>query len=507
MYYGVLLVSTKWSNPKKRGEAINNILTSIGTLLLVIWLITIFLEVDPNLFLIIGATSLILTIISRFYIRRSMDIGIGGGVTGFLFVWLIVWFFYSQKSEGIELMGQELEVSEILIVFLFIIILAWFLIPEKTPVQELVFGLSPLMSALILNIWKIGVLIQLLTFFEEFEYLEPIANPLFLGLGIFDIALLFTKQIKLNYADLILDPLQLLGTLYSGPIQAVKWVLLTTIFVTLDEIALEWGWGSGGLVIFAVFFALTNFSTSLTRTFLSSGIIETKAEEAKVIVPKVFNEIQQLTEEDFKEFYEVQKPVKIRQERAILTFHQGDILLRLPLSDSLEEQAGVFLTQIFVRTLKPTEAATIAINVSLKAAEDAKKGKKRRKERKRYTNRKIKTYRVPKDEWEQIQDSVTLLELDMAASKLGFKSPDELDKNMQKFVRKSVEVQEQVRSRLRGVPVPTKYETYDITIQDDSLLLPRELLDVKNIEEGQEIELIPGKGEYLFYARIKKKKE
>ncbi|MFX0211434.1 MAG: hypothetical protein ACFFDT_35980, partial [Candidatus Hodarchaeota archaeon] len=119
----------------------------------------------------------------------------------------------------------------------------------------------------------------------------------------------------------------------------------------------------------------------------------------------------------------------------------------------------------------------------------------------------IKTYRIPRDEWEQIQDSLTLLELDMAASKLGYKNPEELDENMQKFVQRSIEVQEQVRSRLRGVPAPTKYETYDVTIQGDSLLLPKELLNVKNIEKGQKIELIPGKEEFLFYARIKKKKE
>ncbi|MFX1512595.1 MAG: hypothetical protein ACFFCQ_08410 [Promethearchaeota archaeon] len=500
----------KLANPKERGKVINKILTSIGTFSLLIWLLTTFLEVETNYFIIIGAISLITTILSRVYTRRSIDVTIGGGVIGFLFVWIIAWYFYDKKEETLQILEREFLVEDILIFFLFLCIIIWFMIPENTPVQELIFGLSPLLSAIILNIWKLGVLLLLLTWFSEFEFITPAAKVFFFILAFFDLWLLFTKQMKYDYADLILDPLKLLSTILAGPLQAIKWTLLTIIFIVLDLLILDWI--TGALLVLATFFGITTLSTSLTRTIINSGIIDSTIEEGKVIAPIVFEEIRELEIDDFKQVYQVQKSFKIRKEREIISFRPGEKILYVPFSPTLEESVGVFLARYEI--IKDNISESEFIEKAQREVEEKETIYFRSidtpfsmKHRDNYYHTKTRIHRIPKDQWRRIQDHLTPVDLYEFAKEIGFENREELDNAIQKGIQGTIEVQEQIRSRLRGVPAPTKQESYEVEIQNGLLRLPKELQEIKKMEESQEIEIIPGKGEFLFYARLKQKRE
>ena len=220
--------SDKWSNQFSRQKSS---FAYIGIILHLLWLLTTFLQVEAGFFLAVGLLSLIFTIISRIFAKRSQEIEVGGGVFGFLFVWLIAQYFYSKDSDVVTLLNHDFPVNDAMIGFLFALFVGWFLITEKKTSKELVFGLSPFLSSILLNLWKLAVIIELLTLFEELESIEPFATLFFLGIGFFELVLLIGRRIKINYADLILNPLQLLATMLAGPLQAVKWILLVCVFI------------------------------------------------------------------------------------------------------------------------------------------------------------------------------------------------------------------------------------------------------------------------------------
>ncbi|MHA1237588.1 MAG: hypothetical protein ACTSQ9_08025 [Candidatus Hodarchaeales archaeon] len=70
----------------------------------------------------------------------------------------------------------------------------------------------------------------------------------------------------------------------------------------------------------------------------------------------------------------------------------------------------------------------------------------------------------------------------------------------------TIKVQEQIRSRIRGVPAPSFKLKDKITakLSGNSLQVPSKLLKELNLPEDQELELVKGKDEYLFYVKLKK---
>jgi len=120
--------SDKWSNQFSRQQSSY---AYIGIFLLLLWLLTTFIQADAGIFLTIGFLSLIFTIVSRFFAKRSQEIEVGGGVFGFLIVWLIAQYFYSKDSDVVTLLNHDFPVNDAMIGFLFALFVGWFLITEK----------------------------------------------------------------------------------------------------------------------------------------------------------------------------------------------------------------------------------------------------------------------------------------------------------------------------------------------------------------------------------------
>ena len=185
------------------------------------------------------------------------------GVFGFIVAWLVAQFFYEDLSASVMLFEREFQVEDVMLGFLLIILVGWLFITGESTSQDLIFNLSPFMSSILLNFWKIGVLIELLTLLNEFEFLRPYADLFFLFCGFLDLGLHLARRFNLNYTDLILNPFQLLVVMFMGAFQAMKWVLLIAIFIGLDR--LELGLGSWMLIFSAIGAAIICFSESLEK--------------------------------------------------------------------------------------------------------------------------------------------------------------------------------------------------------------------------------------------------
>ncbi|MFW9917939.1 MAG: hypothetical protein ACFFGZ_20255 [Candidatus Thorarchaeota archaeon] len=463
-----------------------------GIIFLLLWLLAIALQAEPALFLGIGLLYMCWTLFSRVTVKRRGDIEVGGGVFGFIVAWLVAQFFYEDLSASVMLFEQEFQVEDVMLGFLLIILVGWLFITGESTSQDLVFNLSPLMSSILLNFWKIGVLIELLTLFNEFEFLRPYADLFFLFCGLLDLGLHLTRRFNLNYTDLILNPFQLLVVMFVGAFQAVKWILLVAIFVGLDR--LELGLGTWTLIISAMGVAIICFSESMVRTTLNSGIIESRVEEGKAIVPLVFEEIHQFDAKDFQ-VYEVQKTIEVRKRASHTKFSPKSLLLRLPFSPELENLGGIFLIPIELTKIPISSDGTPAVFASA----HTHRGKFG------LNLRAHDFFRISQEEWDRIHPAMIQRETAAIATELELENPEAIDNLFQETVQTTILAQEHLQNRLRGVPAPTRAKPYTATIQDDTLRLPKELLEAKGIREGTQIDIIPGKGEFLFYGRARKK--
>ncbi|MHA2500389.1 MAG: hypothetical protein ACXAEL_12540, partial [Candidatus Hodarchaeales archaeon] len=381
---------------------------------MLLWLLTVALQAEAAHFLGIGFLYVCWTLFSRITVKRKGDIQVGGGVFGFIFGWLVAQFFYEGLSDSALLLDWELQVEDVMLGFLFIILVGWFLITGESTSQDLVFNLSPLMSAILLNFWKIGVLFELLTLFSEFEFLEPYANLLFLFCGFLDLGLHLARRFNLNYTDLILNPFQLLIVMFVGAMQAVKWILLIGIFVVLGR--LELGLGSWTLIISAIGVAIFCFSESIARTTLNSGIIESRVEEGKSIVPLVFEEIHEFDAKDFQ-VYEVREPIEVRKRASHTRFSPKTQLLRLPFSQELEDLGGIFLIPIELTRIPVSPDGTPAVFTSA----HTHRGKFG------LNLRAHDFFRISQEEWDRIKPAMILRETAAIAAELELENPEAID--------------------------------------------------------------------------------
>lgn len=481
-----------------------------------LWLLTTFLQSEAGLFLAVGALSLVFTIIARLIATRKKEIDVSGGVFGFMLAWLIAYYFYDNKSGIFSLFNRELQVKEVMVGFLFVLFVGWILIKEQLGTQELVFGLSPFFSAMLLNLWQIAVLGELLTLLDEFEFLRPYATFFFVVVGFFDLTLLLARRKNLNYTELILNPVQLLGAMFVGSLQASKWILIIGIFVVLDHLPL--GLGPWTLIVSALGVALFCFSESVTRTTLASGVIESRVEQGKTIVPMIFEEIREFDARDFQ-IYETQTLVEIRKRGSIRKLPPKTLILRLPFSPELEKQGGIFVTQIelsrattnkgnnelnlqkglFATQIESSQVATNNDKPVAFVTPTKHKGKSG-------LNLQSKgLFRIEIQEWNRIQPGLLLRETSDIAAELGLENTEAIDELFQNTIQITIMAQENVHNRLRGLPAPVKTKPFSGTIKNGALLLPQELLQAKDIQEETEIDIIPGKGEFLFYGRARKK--
>ncbi|MHA1967181.1 MAG: hypothetical protein ACW964_05210 [Candidatus Hodarchaeales archaeon] len=489
-------------------------LTSLGIFLALAWLFITFLQEDPILFLSLGGLNLIIMIYSRFISRKNQGLELEGGITGYLITWLLTFFFYQQKEFVITISSAiKFQVNEVMILYLTVSFLVWFIITPRKTTQEILWNLPPFYSNLLLNLWKFAVIsLLLVSIINELNSFATLVTIFFLIVGFTELIIYYyNKQIKVDYIDIILNPLQLLSTIASGPLEALKWVLLTTIFIILGSLELDIG--TGALIFCSLFIGLISLSTGITRLFLNSGIIESRVEESKTMIPKVLEEVQQISSSDsliqFDEFYEVLEQIEIIKRNQVVTILKGDSVIRFPFTQELETQTGVFFFHLnmkkLIKSAKKRSSFKERRTIMIKTNSDQYQ-KKINESVKNFDFRGSSVHRVSREKWKDIMKDLRKLEREAFAKKIGFKDANELDKELAKLIRGTVIAQEQIRSRLRGVPAPSfrGQKSYTSIIESSGITLPLEMMKNQEISNGQEIEIIPGKNEFLFYVKRKK---
>ena len=108
------------------------------------------------------------------------------------------------------------------------------------------------------------------------------------------------------------------------------------------------------------------------------------------------------------------------------------------------------------------------------------------------------------NEWKKIQANVVPMPSEEILPKLGFKSQEEFDEKVQQGLIGIIEVQDQVRARVRGVPVHSSENKYNLVWQGEShITIPPDILKEMKNKGASILEIIPGKDEYLFYVKVR----
>ncbi|MFX1283004.1 MAG: SDR family NAD(P)-dependent oxidoreductase [Promethearchaeota archaeon] len=497
-------------------------LTTLGILFALGWIIITISQQNPLIFLVMGGLNLLTTITSRIIARKKNALELEGGIMGFLVAWIICFGIYGQKNAILDDLGLDLQVNEIMVLYLAIIFLVWFLISPKKHSQEIIFNLPPFYSNLLLNVWKLTVILLFLTGLRELQFLSEVTVGLFLFIGYFNLVVFYYyRLVKLDYLDIILNPIKLLGSLFSGPLEAIKWILLTIIFILLDQMDLH-NLVVLGLIGFAIFMAIMSFSTSTTKLLLSSGVIESRVQEGKTLVPQVLEEVQGMasmeTISTFNEYYEINQRITIRKANEQIIFSKGDLIFRLPFSLDLESKTGIFLFhlnkhEMLIKQTKSKKWQKWDQNSKGRQRSQQRTGTMKAKD----TNRReislsgMKFHRMGMDEWKKLQEVLVSVDKEKFLTTIGFENAEEFERELAKAIRGTVIAQQQIRSRLRGIPAPPVKPGdqihYDTKIENSSISIPNNILQGEAIINGQTVELIPGKDEYLFYAKIKHETE
>ena len=494
-------------------------LAGLGIFVNVIWVLSVFLRpiIEPIQLVLLGGIGFIISLGTRLQSRklRSLAAGevSGGSIVGYVISWFIVHLSYPNKTYQIALVPEiNLTVNQLLIFYLVLIFFIWFAIPASKTFEEIIFGFPPLISYSILNFWKLAVILEILTLLEELRVIKPYVDIIFLLIGFTELILQYIRLIKLPIADIILDPIQLFFKTIDGPLQTLKWSFLVIFFLIIDILPLDLL--SAGLIAFSLTMGITSFTTAVSKIILDSGVIRSRTEDviedSKVIIPKVFEELKQFEASNLQEFYQVSERISIKKETRIINYNTGDILLKFPFTDTLEKTTGVFLANLKLQFSK-----SFANNEKIQMKNKSKvQFKLKTKSVDTGSSKKniniFSIHRIPINEWERIKrkKQVELLDPNIITSRMGFDSPEEFEKVVEKGIRNAVSFQENIRDRIRGVPVTgRKIPSKIVKMKDKHIEVPDEILEKIELTEDQEIELIPGKEEFLFYARIKKRKE
>ncbi|UCE14002.1 MAG: hypothetical protein JSV04_02200 [Candidatus Heimdallarchaeota archaeon] len=494
-------------------------LVGLGIFVNVIWILSVFVRpvIDPLALVALGGIGLIITVGTRLQARTLQFAAAGevsgGSIAGYIVSLFLVHLGYPNKAYQFVFTPQIVfTVNQLLIYYFVLVFFIWFAIPAKKTSNEIIFGFPPLFSYFILNLWKLAVILEILTLLEELSGLRPYAGLLFIFIGFAELILQYFRLFKVPIADIILDPLQLFLKIIEGPVQTLKWSLLVILFLIMDLLPLDLF--SAGLVAFSITMGVISLTTALSKIVLDSGIIKSRTDklvdEGKVVIPQIFEELREVEASDLQEFYQVTDPISIKKENKIVTYERGDVLLKVPFTATLEKEVGVFLAHLKFRSRRSPskierrrkrksvvyfKTATTPITVT---------------DGKRKDINISSLHRVPLEEWTVLKrkKQVVLVDPQVITKAMGFDSPEEFEEVVGKGIRGAVSLQEGIRDRIRGVPVITSISNSQVVkLEGKRIEVPDELLEQIDLAEDQEIELIPGKEEFLFYAKIKKRKE
>ncbi|MHA2154341.1 MAG: hypothetical protein ACXABU_03300 [Candidatus Hodarchaeales archaeon] len=484
-------------------------LTGLGVLFALLWIMISILQEDPNLFVFLGGLNLLLMFTLRIQARNKRQMENEGGIFGYLVIWTLSYFIYNQKDALVS--SFQLSLNEVMVGFLVLTFIFWFSITPRKVSQEIVFGLPPHISNIILNLWKLSILFLFLVNLSELNFLKDVAVITFLAVGFFELILFYSRQVTINYVDLILNPLKLISTLLSGLREAFKWILLPLIFIILGQMELDLFTLS--LIFAAIFVGLISFGTSVTKLTLSSGVIESRTKEGQRVIPKVIDEVVNMSSLDnlqqFDEMFRVPKEIRINKPREVATLYPNDVILHFPFSKELQGTTGVFIfhlnRQNMIKSTKKRSRRRTERQVTMTTTTN-KIQKKVDKSEVRLHLEGSTVHRISIDDWQNLKSQLIQLSREEFASFLGFKDINALDQKLSEAVQNTVKIQEQIRSRIRGVPAPSfkGMEKFGSKFVENKLLIPEEILSQLKLVKNQDIEIIQGKDEYLFYVRAKK---
>jgi hypothetical protein len=483
-------------------------LTSLGALLALSWLMVSILNGEPILFALLGGLNLLIVGSARINARKKNQMENEGRIFGFLVLWFLTYFFYADKEAIIS--DLSLQLNEVMVIYLGIAFLIWFAISPKKTTQEIVLGQSPFLSDLILNFWKLSVLFLFLVNLQELNFLNDLAVVIFLVVGFSELILFYNRQFRINYVDVILNPIKLLSSLL--PVGSIlKWVLLPLIFIILGQMELDF-W-TLLLILASLFVGIISILTGFAKLTLSSGMIESRVEQGKTFVPKVIDEVISISSSDnletFDEFYRVPEETTIQKKNEIVTFHKNDVLLHFPFSNELQSSTGVFIFHLNLHNKKKStkkrkrvvRGRTVNVTIGSKGIK-----KEVSESAVNFDLRGSTVHRITLERWNSLKSGLKQITREKFAHYVGFEDVKELDRKLATAVQGTVKVQEQIRSRIRGVPAPSFKFTDKIIskLSGNSLQVPSELLEELNLDTDQELELVKGKDEYLFYVKLKK---
>ncbi|MHA1978686.1 MAG: hypothetical protein ACW98I_17420 [Candidatus Hodarchaeales archaeon] len=498
--------SFQWQDPSKIRPSR---LTGLGVLFALLWVMVSILQENPNLFVLLGGINFLIMFTVRIQARKNQQMENEGGTFGYLVIWTLTYFIYNQKDVLVP--SLQLSLNEVMVGLLVLTFITWFAITPRKVSQEIVLGLPPHLSNIVLNLWKLSILFLFLVGLSELNFLKDVAVICFLVVGYFELILFYGRQVTINYVDLILNPLKLIGTLLSGLKEAFKWVLLPLIFIILGQMELDLFTLS--LIFTAIFVGIISIVTGVAKLTLSSGVIESQAKKGQRVIPKVIDEVVNMSSLDklqqFDEMYRVPKEIRINKPREVATLNPNDVILRFPFSNELQDTTGVFIYHLNRQNMfkSATKRSRITTSKQVTTTTNSKKIEKKDKKLEVRLHLDGSTvHRISLTDWESLKGQLIQLSREEFASFLGFENIDVLDQKLAEAVQNTVKFQEQVRSRIRGVPAPSfkGVTNFRSKLLENNLIIPEEFLSKLNVSKDQEIELIEGKDEYLFYVRVKK---
>ncbi|OLS16462.1 MAG: hypothetical protein HeimC3_54050 [Candidatus Heimdallarchaeota archaeon LC_3] len=473
--------------------------SSLGIIVNVIWIISVFLQppLEVSLFLGMGLIGLLLALFTRLYTRLNTssqysEIQGGGSIVGFAIACLIANSFYPNNLSTISVFDIILEANYVIQMYIVIIFLIWFIIPTSITSQDIIFGLPLSLSYLILNFWKLLILMK---FFIQLEprlhFANETINLIILLFAYFELILLLFRQKRIQIIDIILDIQQIFLEIFRGPGQALKWSFIIIFFLIFDMVTSDIWMLS--IIAFSMIIGLISFTTMLTRVGLNSGIFKTKLESGKALAPTVFDEIRNIDPDDLPQnFFRISNSFSIKTKTKIIHFNKDNILFRIPLTDTLEDVVGVYVATMHFSS-PSTKILKEIIPVETKTA-------------KPLSNISIKSVRkFSFEEWKKIKSNTESLQSEEVLTKLGFKSQEEFNKRIQKGLTGIIGIQEQIRARVRGLPAisgdPTKYT---VSWHGEShIAIPQEIITQISERGATILEIIPGKEEFLFYVKVR----
>lgn len=391
---------------------------------------------------------------------------------------------------------------------------------QKFPVlgkeKDIIFGLPPLLSSLILNLWKLVIVAKIITslIFELRQY-DAHMNALILWVAYLELLSLIFR--KINILDIILDIQQIFVELFRGPLKALKWSFIIIVFMIFEMVPRDNFMLS--VVAFSMIIGFISFLTMLGKVGSNSGLFQPKIESGTALLPEILNEVKHIEPNEVRQnFYSATEEFSIKKKTKVIQFKKNTIIFKIPLSKKLENKSGVYVATMLPKTkkkskLKARKTKNSAINeikieiIDGIKQEDIVMGEKIEKSLSNVNvSLNVKSVRQYSfDEWHLIQSHSVPLHSEEIITRLGFKNQDEFDQKVQKGLVGIIKVQDQIRARVRGLPVVTgEPNKYTIVWQGEShLTIPKEIINQMSKKGASLVEIIPGKEEYLFYVKMR----